>query len=198
MSWSPLSYQTSEYDCGAAAVLNAIKYVLETTEIPPVFLKQIYGVCLDEFDENGLTGGRGTSRAALCFLTEWFNSYSKILNFPLECFFFIDEAVFFATDSPLVKMLDSTKRTAVVTKCLLWDEHYITLTGHRKGLEQDNLLLFDAYYWDIDYQDDRILRIDDPFRANRMIPVEFMETTEGKFYNIREIPDRVAMVFRHK
>ena len=38
---SPLQYQITEYDCGQATVLNAIRYLFNRGEIPPIIIKYI-------------------------------------------------------------------------------------------------------------------------------------------------------------
>ena len=38
----PLHYQVSEYDCVPTAFINAISYLFERNEIPPMVIRHIY------------------------------------------------------------------------------------------------------------------------------------------------------------
>ena len=92
----PLRYQATEYDCGCAAVINAINYVSSFSDVPPFFLKVIYGVCLNEVNQTGIFGREGTSPDAMKYLASWVNRYSQKTGFSLHCKVFEDDAVIFS------------------------------------------------------------------------------------------------------
>ena len=70
---SPLQYQITEYDCGQATVLNAIRYLFNRGEIPPIIIKYITQYTLDTIGENGQIGMCGTSPYAMDYLFNWIN-----------------------------------------------------------------------------------------------------------------------------
>ena len=86
------------------------------------------------------------------------------------------------------------ENTAFVVMCLLWDEHYVTLTD----ADEEYIYLFDPYPWGKDYGEEQICRIDMPYKANRKIPIGFMESTKGKFYNISDVRKKIAVMFQWK
>lgn len=193
MNKVPLRYQATEFDCGSAAIINALNYILDFSEIPPYFLKEIYDICLDEYNVNGLIGGDGTSQDAMKFLVSWFNRYREKTGFPIHCSYFEGSDVTLIKNSKILELLHD-KETAIVIRCMLYDEHYITLTD----VDNNYIYAFDPYYWDIDYGDTRIIRIDEPFKANRKFPINFMETTEQQYYNLNIIKEKIAVVFSRK
>lgn len=191
MNEVPLKYQITEYDCGSTAVINAINYVVPFSDIPASFLKVIYGVCLNECNQTGMIGREGTSPEAMKYLAQWINRYSQKTGFPLHCDCY--EEFSFQKNSPLLNMLRKGN-CAIVVMCLLWDEHYITLTD----ADDEYIYLFDAYFWNKDYGDENIIRIDFPYKANRKLPIGFMEETKGKFYNLSDVKKKIAVVFKWK
>ena len=188
MNIVPLRYQATEYDCGTTAFLNAISYVSSFSEIPPIFLKVLYNIGLNECNKAGMLGWEGTSLDAMRYLAAWINKYSQRTGFPLKCTCY--DSVDFRKGSVLLDELQK-KNTAIVTMCLLWDDHYITLTD----VDDEYIYLFDPYYWDKDYGEEGICRIDMPCKANRRLPIGFMETTRGKFYNLSVMKENIAIVF---
>ena len=63
----PLSYQTTEYDCGPTTMINAISFLFERHEIPPDVIKQIMLYSLDVYNGKGEFGKSGTSCMAMMF-----------------------------------------------------------------------------------------------------------------------------------
>ncbi len=189
----PLQYQSTEHDCGTAAIINALNYVLDFSEIPAYFLKEIYSVCLDEIDMPEFLGKQkeSTSNDALRFLVSWFNRYSERKDFPLHCEYFEGDKVTFI-HSNILKTLLKDKNTAIVIRCLLYDQHYITLTD----IDDEFVYAFDPYYWTKGYNNPDIQEINEPFKANRKIPIDFMETSHSAYYNINAVKEKFAVVFQ--
>ena len=77
---NPLSYQTTEYDCGPTTLLNAMRYLFKREEIPPDIIKHISLYSLDSYNDKGESGKNGTSSMAMLFLSEWLNKFGKIKN----------------------------------------------------------------------------------------------------------------------
>ncbi len=193
MNRVPLRYQATEFDCGCTAVINAISYIFDFSEIPAYFLKEIYDICLDEYNANGLIGGGGTSQDAMKFLVSWFNRYGEKTGFPIQCSYYEGADVTFMNNSKILELLHDN-RMSIVIRCMLYDEHYITLTD----VDNNYIYAFDPYYWEIDYGDPRIIRIDEPFKANRKFPVNFMESTMQKYYNLTAVKEKIAVAFSRK
>ena len=80
-----LNYQTSEYDCGPVTVLNGIRYLFDREEIYPDIVKFIMLYCMDTYNEAGELCKRGTSKAAMNFITCWLNHFGQVKNFPIHC-----------------------------------------------------------------------------------------------------------------
>ena len=78
--YSPLHYQTSEYDCVPTAFINAISYLFKRNEIPPMVIRHIYLYSLDTVGKNARFGIGGTSRYAVKLIGNWLASY-KIKKF---------------------------------------------------------------------------------------------------------------------
>ena len=49
---TPLAYQITEYDCGQATLLNAMRFLFKRGEIPPVIIKYITQYTLDTIGQN--------------------------------------------------------------------------------------------------------------------------------------------------
>lgn len=75
---NPLHYQISEYDCGPTSMLNAIIYLFDRDEIPPEVIRNTMLYCLDCYSKEGIPGKRGTSRAAMMFLSNWLNEFGNL------------------------------------------------------------------------------------------------------------------------
>lgn len=78
---SPLRYQMSEYDCGPTTMLNGISYLFPRESISPEIIRNIMLYSLDSYGGEGIMGKRGTSSAAMMFLSNWLNGYGKIGDF---------------------------------------------------------------------------------------------------------------------
>lgn len=181
MNQVPLRYQSTEYDCGNTAVLNALNYVLDFSEIPSSFPRAVYYI----------SRGNGVASAiAIKVLSEWFNEHSIRTNFPLRCIPFEGDEVTFRDGSRLLELLQSKGTVAVVLRCLLYDEHYVTVTG----ADDRYIYFFDPYYHRSDYGEMEVFRVEEPMRANRRLPLDFMESTDGDIYSL-SIKDKLAIAF---
>jgi len=184
-------YQTTLFDCGPVAIINALNYVLNVDEFPPSFLKMIYGTCLDGLNTDGVVGGNGTSQDAIRFIATWLNDYHEKTNFPLECTCIENDDVTLLNNSNLLQALRA-KNAAVVIRCMLDVEHYITLLD----ADDDKVYAFDPYYWSIDYDVPGVERLSNPFAANCCFPVDFMETTNQQYYNLNLVRHKIAIIVK--
>ena len=77
-----LNYQTSEYDCGPASFLNGVRYLFDREEIFPDIIKFIMLYTMDTYNTKGELCRRGTSAAAMHYLTNWMNHFAETRFFP--------------------------------------------------------------------------------------------------------------------
>lgn len=73
----PLHYQVSEYDCVPTAFINAMVFLFERKEVPPMVIRHIYLYSLDTVGRNSRFGVKGTSRYAVRLLGNWLDSYKQ-------------------------------------------------------------------------------------------------------------------------
>lgn len=191
MSRVPLRYQATEYDCGCTAVVNAVNYVADFSSIPAVLLKVVYDICLNECNAVGELGAEGTSTEAMRYIAQWMNEDAGKAGCPISCTLLEGGQVTLRHGSPLVQALQRSCTAAVVLCNLCGDEHYVTLTD----VDDEHVLLFDPYYWPRVYDDRQIVKVNDVFAANRMLPRLFMDTTQGEFYALPAVDNRLAVVF---
>lgn len=185
---TPLRYQASEFDCGPTAVLNAISFLYDTKEIPPEFVKKIYEVSLDEYDGK-MPHRRGTSTTSMRYLADWFNRYAQQTGFPIKAASYIGTAVHLGEDSPILQCLRDGG-TAVV-KCILEEDHYITLTG----IEGSCVHVFDPYFEDYDIFAKGVTFVSDrPKEMNRMIDISLMDCNGQCDYAFCSVEKRCAML----
>ncbi len=189
-----LSYQASEYDCGPTTLLNAIRYLFEREEIQPDIIKAISLYTLDGYDNNGESGKSGTSYMAMMFLSNWFNHYGSIKNFPIHTEFLMNENVVLGQNSQIIGCLQ--QGGAVILCVWLGDyKHYILLTG----IDQDYLCLFDPYDWDVPVDGNRIIKAEGlPKQMNRKVKIEVISDDQKGFYALGEKQGREAMLLYNK
>lgn len=120
-----LNYQTSEYDCGPVSILNGIRYLFEREEIYPDIVKFIMLYCMDTYNEHGELCKRGTSAAAVHYMSNWLNHFSETRNFPIHCDYIKKEEVVIAPGTEIWNTLKNGG--AVVLRLSLDCWHYVLL-----------------------------------------------------------------------
>ncbi len=191
-----LNYQSSEYDCGPVSLTNAVRFLFEREEIPPVIIKYIMLYCLDSYNEEGEMGKRGTSASAMMFLTDWLNQFGQMKNFPISCEFLSGEKVHIDQTDKISNAL--RQGGVVVLRLFLEVSHYVLLTG----IEGDSLYVFDPYYEEEDdpefseeYGEPGITFINgQPKRANRLVSIERLNRTGQGFYEMGPFDMREAVI----
>ena len=71
---SPFHEQVSEYDCVPTTFINALGYLFDRAEIPPLVVQRVYIYCLDTVASYKRVG-HGTTGYAVQLLTNWLNDY---------------------------------------------------------------------------------------------------------------------------
>lgn len=194
---NPLSYQTTEYDCGPTTLINAISFLFRREEIPPEVIKHIMIYCLDAYNIKGEFGKSGTSRMAMLFLSEWLNQYSKTKKFPVQCEFLSSCEVTLAPGSRIVTALHQGAAVVLRVRYGCW--HYVLLTG----TEGDRAALFDPYYRKKPFTQAGIEMVSGkPCSMNRRVTFDTLNSTGHEFYATGPRETREAMILfdkrRHK
>ena len=166
---NPLRYQMTEYDCGPTTLVNALRFLFEREDIPPALIRTIWLHTNDTYDERGQKGCRGTSKACVRYLCEFFNDYGEHCHFPIRAEFTDKEAAEIAPGSAAIRCLETGG--VVMIRCWLENcPHYVLLTG----IEGDEVSLFDPYA-DGPVQPGVRVVSDHPAEYNRIVSVRNFE-----------------------
>jgi len=181
-----LIYQTTNYDCGPTSIINALRFLYEREEIPPILVKHIWTMGIDAFADGGEPGKAGTSKASMRYMAAWFECYAEKCGFPLKVAFLDSDFAAIGKGSLAWKCLE--RGGCVVAR--VWHGrtgHYVLLTE----LVSDQVIgLFDPYDGEADLADpDRRFVTDDPFRKNREVRADLFNRTDVVTYAMGE-PDR--------
>jgi len=137
----PLQYQVSEYDCVPTSFINAVSWLFERNEIPPMVIRYIYMYSLDTVGKDARLGSAGTSKYAVRLLGSWLDSY-KFKKFSVRTEFLGGEEVHFAESSKILTCLEEDG----VALCKVFldrrEDHYLLLIR----CEEDWVFCFDPYY----------------------------------------------------
>lgn len=137
----PFQYQISEYDCVPTALINAVSYLFERNEIPPMVIRHIYLYSLDTVGRQTRLGIAGTSRHAIRLLSHWLNCY-KIKNFSVATEFLEESEVHL---NPGSRIHDCLEEGGVALCNILLgksQEHYLMLMK----IEDGWVYCFDPYF----------------------------------------------------
>lgn len=137
----PLQYQVSEYDCVPTSFINAVSYLFERKEIPPMVIRHIYMYSLDTVGRDARLGSAGTSKHAVRLLGSWLNSY-KFKNFSVSTEFIEGEKVTVGN----TKKIHTCLQNGGVALCRVYlagrAEHYLLFIKVEEGW----VFCFDPYY----------------------------------------------------
>lgn len=190
---NPLHYQISEYDCGPTSMLNAIIYLFDRDEIPPEVIRNTMLYCLDCYSKEGIPGKRGTSRAAMMFLSNWLNEYGSLGMMTVSSEYLSGDQVYIGPGSRINQAL--SHGGATVVRLFLDEPHYVLLTGVKGG----SILLFDPYYWDEPYEENDILiDLEHPREYNREVPFQYFNREEDALYALGKVDAREAVLVYNK
>jgi hypothetical protein len=79
-----LVYQSTDYTCAPATMVNALRYLFDRDEIRPDVLWSVFRASLDMYGADGSFGGDGTSPDAMLSLVSTFNMYGESGRFPIR------------------------------------------------------------------------------------------------------------------
>lgn len=174
---NPLSYQSTEYDCGPTSMLNAVNYLFHRKDISPDVVKSIMLYSLDSYNRRGEAYKNGTTGAAMLFLANWLNQFGKVKKWPIHCEVINGGEVSISQSSRLAECLG--QGGAVVAKVMLGCWHYVLLTG----IDSSHVYLFDPYYRIKSFQTEGIEIItNQPTKINRKISHSILNSDGNGYY----------------
>lgn len=172
--------QTTNYDCGPTCLTNALRFLFEREEIPPLLLRQIWAMGNDAYSDAGEPGKAGTSLEALRYLGHWFTDYGEKCNFPLRAKFLEREEASVEEGSAVVDCL--RRGGCVMLRVVIHggSGHYVLLT---RILDGGEIGLFDPYDGDPDPGDPGRRHIGDrPLDMNRAVRMEYLNLRDDSEY----------------
>ncbi|MDD5934524.1 MAG: peptidase C39 [Clostridiales bacterium] len=190
---NPLSYQSTEYDCGPTTMLNAINYLFQREEIYPDVIKAITQYTLDCYNTKGEAYKHGTTKVAMGFLSCWLNHFGKVKNWPICCEQILGAHVKIDKGSEITECLK--EGGVVVARVMLGCWHYVLLTG----IDKDYVMLFDPYYRKRPFKVEGIEIIkDEPCKYNRKIAWKYMNSEGKSDYALGPIDKRECVLMYRK
>jgi hypothetical protein len=170
-------------------MLNGINYLFEREEISPAVVRNIMLYCLDCSNAEGVLGKRGTSRAAMMFLSNWLNGFGEAGQLSISSTYLSGEKVFLGRES---RINDALKRGGVAVVRIFSDcDHYVLLTG----ISGEDILVFDPYYEQGDSPHKDIVWVSDkPFSYNRIVPQAYFNRQTETIYALGKLKEREAVL----
>lgn len=186
---NPLHYQLSDYDCGPTSMLNALAFLFEREDIPPEAIRNTMLYCLDCHGIDGIPGKRGTSRAAMMFLSNWFNEYGDLGIMSVSSEYLSGASVYISVESRINNAINHGG--VAVVRLFLDEPHYVLMTG----IKDENILLFDPYYSDEEIeQKDIIFDNEHPREYNRCVPFKYFNLESETIYALGPVEEREAVL----
>ena len=185
---NPLHYQMTEYDCGPTSLMNAVSFLFEREKVPPELIRNIMLYCLDCYGEEGSPGKRGTSRAAMMFLSSWLDGFGKTGKLPISSRYLSGSAVNLREDGELRDALH--RQGAAVVRLYSEVPHYVLFTG----ITEEAILLFDPYYEETIPETDVTIVLDHPTEYNRIVPFALFDQETEELYSLGKIDEREAIL----
>lgn len=190
---TPLAYQITEYDCGQATLLNAMRYLFKRGEVPPVVIKYITQYTLDTVGQNGQIGLCGTSPHAIEYLANWINNNNSSLNIDIKAKILRKNEV----DINNASLSDCIKRGGVAIFRVWSDcEHYVLCTK----TDEKNAYIFDPYYLDEREYDDDLectMVFNKPFEYNRIVSKKrFNSLSKNDFSFVKNEESKILLLYR--
>lgn len=190
---NPLSYQSTEYDCGPTSMLNAINYLFHRKEISPDVVKSITLYCLDSYNKKGEAYKSGTTGMAMMFLGNWLNQFGKVKKWPIQCEMMNGESIRISQNSKVAECLG--QGGAAVARVMLGCWHYVLLTG----IDDTYVYLFDPYYRVKPFPGEGIEIIKDvPTKYNRRIKHEILNSDGNSYYALGKPEGRECMLLYNR
>jgi hypothetical protein len=190
---NPLSYQSTEYDCGPTTLLNAINFLFQREEIYPDVVKAITQYTLDCYNTKGEAYKRGTTQVAMGFLASWLNHFGKVKNWSIYCEQILGKNVTIKKNDYIYRCLK--EGGVVVARVRLGCWHYVLLTR----IDESYVYLFDPYYRKRKFVQEGIHIInDEPTRYNRKVKWEYLNAEGSGDYAFGALSSRDCILMFRK
>ena len=144
----PFRYQATDFDCVPTTFINALQYLFDRREIPPVVIQKIMLYSLDTINRYGEHGKQGTTGLAIQLILQFLESYSDDKFSFKRCEYLETEEIHLRQGNKITYCINrggvallsikSGKATAA-------SFHYILALGVDSS-DSDWLLFFDPYY----------------------------------------------------
>ena len=185
-----LIHQTTCYDCGPTTITNALRFLFEREEIPPVLVKQIRTMGVDAYADDGEPGRAGTLKASMRYMAAWVDCFAEKCRFPLKATFLDMEFAAIQKGSLVWKCLERGG-CAVVRVWLGQTGHYVLLTE----LVNDEVIgLFDPLAGEIDACAEYWPVSGEPMRKNREVRADVFNRTDVFTYAMGELERREVLL----
>ena len=185
----PLRYQITDFDCGPTSLLNGISYLFEREEIPPEIVRNIMLFCLDQYDRDGTPGKKGTSHAAMQFLSHWLDGFGETGKLALKSIYRTGGDVTLEAGSLLRNII--CRGGAAVVRIDLEGWHYVLITDVR----EDGVYVFDPYRLPEPFPVPDVKTVaDHEFSYNRIVPPEKFDRTVLLPYSFGPYETREAVL----
>ena len=185
----PLRYQITDFDCGPTSLLNGISYLFEREEIPPEIVRNIMLFCLDQYDRDGTPGKKGTSHAAMQFLSHWLDGFGETGKLALKSIYLTGGDVTLEAGSLLRNII--CRGGAAVVRIDLEGWHYVLITDVR----EDGVYVFDPYRLPEPCPVPDVKTVaDHEFSYNRIVPPEKFDRTVLLPYSFGPYETREAVL----
>ena len=172
-------------------MINALRFLYEREEIQPGLLKHIWAMGNDTYCEKGRLGCRGTSKAAMRYMADWFNSYGAGCRFPIAAAFLDGGDADVRPGSRTWQCLQSGG--CAVMRCTAGGiGHYVLLTAL---LPEGEIGLFDPYEEEPDFTEPgrRVVR-GEPKKCNRAVRYDLLNLPEIADYAMGTLEDREMLL----
>ena len=177
----PFRYQTTEYDCVPTSFINALQYLFERDEIPPIVIQKIMQYSLDTVSKHGELGmGGGTTRLAIQMLLQWLESYTKGSFSLSRCEFLLQDHIHLRQGNKIMSCINSGG-IALLRLCLNnsgTSFHYALALGVDTN-DRNGILFFDPLY-----------RVNQ-FRRSDLNDMQWLGDNETQKANLRVSRDRL-------
>ena len=145
---TPFRYQATEYDCVPTTFINALQYLFDREDIPPVAIQKIMQYSLDTINKRGEFGkGGGTTEFAVRMILQWLESYSSGSFALANCEYLPKEQVHLRQGNKIIACINRGG-IALIRVCFDnkgADFHYVLTLGV-DAQDKDYLLFFDPYF----------------------------------------------------
>lgn len=145
---TPFRYQATDSDCVPTTFINAIQYLFNREEIPPVVIQKIMLYSLDTVNRNGELGKDGTTELATQHILQWLESYKTDKFSFKRCEYLSAEQIHLRQGNKIIACINRGG-VAILRVCSGKSQnaefHYLLALGVDDN-DKDWLLFFDPYY----------------------------------------------------